>query len=305
MGPKQNRRGFIQLTRAAVVPHLGGLPSVARAASEATGNKDRESSPGNSDLVKANGACVTLRVPCARAGGGIDGCRYVDGARCRVRRRALDHESGCCRLHFACVAADALCASGRHTLIVDCNAIAPDTVHEIAGLVEQAAGVSRRRHHRAAAARHGESQFVRCRGPVISLAGPQLVVHVIGEGIADASALKVCRTRALNKGTQALWLEVLIAAYRRPTRTAVTGVRLSVIVGRSANFQAYRRRPIAGCRTLRDQDLGTVPDDPKFFQGAADIYRSHCCRTRSCDKTRLGKDVVRSSAQRRGIAADR
>jgi hypothetical protein len=45
------------------------------------------------------------------------------------------------------------------------------------------------------------------------LAGPQLVVHVIGEGVADASALKMCYG-ALNKGTQALWLEVLIAAER-------------------------------------------------------------------------------------------
>jgi hypothetical protein len=38
-------------------------------------------------------------------------------------------------------------------------------------------------------------------------------VHVISDGIADASALKMCYG-ALNKGTQALWLEVLIAAQR-------------------------------------------------------------------------------------------
>ena len=38
-------------------------------------------------------------------------------------------------LDFAREAADALRASGHQTLIVDCNAIAPDTVHEIAGLV--------------------------------------------------------------------------------------------------------------------------------------------------------------------------
>ena len=43
------------------------------------------------------------------------------------------------------------------------------------------------------------------------LAGPQLLVHVIGEGIADASARKMCYG-ALN--AQALWLEVLIAAQR-------------------------------------------------------------------------------------------
>src|SRR5215831_20421403 len=41
---------------------------------------------------------------------------------------------------FARVAADALRATGRHTLIVDCNAIAPDTVHAIADLIEKAGG---------------------------------------------------------------------------------------------------------------------------------------------------------------------
>ena len=41
---------------------------------------------------------------------------------------------------FAREAADALRATDRHTLIVDCNAIAPDTVHEMADLVEKAGG---------------------------------------------------------------------------------------------------------------------------------------------------------------------
>src|SRR5688500_2469533 len=39
---------------------------------------------------------------------------------------------------FAREAAGALRASGRRITIVDCNAIAPDTVHEIAGIVEGA-----------------------------------------------------------------------------------------------------------------------------------------------------------------------
>lgn len=43
-------------------------------------------------------------------------------------------------LDFAREAADALRANGHQTLIVDCNAIAPETVHEIAGLVEGAGG---------------------------------------------------------------------------------------------------------------------------------------------------------------------
>jgi 3-hydroxyisobutyrate dehydrogenase-like beta-hydroxyacid dehydrogenase len=41
---------------------------------------------------------------------------------------------------FARDAAQALRATGRKTLIADCNAIAPDTVHEIAKIIEGAGG---------------------------------------------------------------------------------------------------------------------------------------------------------------------
>src|SRR5687767_4442638 len=41
---------------------------------------------------------------------------------------------------FARDAAAALRETGKHTLIADCNAISPDTVHEIAGIIEGAGG---------------------------------------------------------------------------------------------------------------------------------------------------------------------
>src|SRR5262247_4048356 len=43
-------------------------------------------------------------------------------------------------LDFAREAADALRASGCSTLMVDCNAIAPATAHEISGVIERAGG---------------------------------------------------------------------------------------------------------------------------------------------------------------------
>ena len=120
-------------------------------------------------------------------------------------------------LDFAREAADALRASGRHTLIVDCNAIAPDTVHEIAGLVERAGGRFLDAGIIGPPPRGKAKTNLYVSGPgaadLEQLAGPQLIVHVISERIADASALKMCYG-ALNKGTQALWLEVLIAAQR-------------------------------------------------------------------------------------------
>ena len=120
-------------------------------------------------------------------------------------------------VNFAREAADALRASGRHTLIVDCNAIAPETVREIAGVIEQAGGRFLDAGIIGPPPRGKAKTHLYVSGPgaadLEQIAGPQLIVHAIGEGIADASALKMCYG-ALTKGTQALWLEVLIAAQR-------------------------------------------------------------------------------------------
>ena len=43
-------------------------------------------------------------------------------------------------VEFARKAADGIRAAGRKTLFVEANAIAPDTVHEIAGIIESAGG---------------------------------------------------------------------------------------------------------------------------------------------------------------------
>ena len=118
---------------------------------------------------------------------------------------------------FAREVSDAIRTSGRRTLIVDCNAIAPQTVYEIATLVEQAGGRFLDAGIIGPPPRGTAKTNLYVSGPGASdleqLAGPQLLVHPIGERVADASALKMCYG-ALNKGTQALWLEVLIAAER-------------------------------------------------------------------------------------------
>jgi 3-hydroxyisobutyrate dehydrogenase-like beta-hydroxyacid dehydrogenase len=98
------------------------------------------------------------------------------------------------------------------TLIVDCNAIAPDTAREIAGLVEGAGGRFLDAGIIGPPPRGGATTNLYVSGPgaadLEALAGAQLVVQVVSERIGDASALKMC-FGALNKGTQALWLEVL------------------------------------------------------------------------------------------------
>ena len=215
---------------------------------------------------------------------------------------------------FAREASDALRASGRQTLIVDCNAIAPDTVREIAGLVEQAGGRFLDAGIIGPPPRDKAKTNLYVSGPgaadLEQLAGPQLVVHVIGEGIADASALKMCYG-ALNKGTQALWLEVLIAAER-------LGVA-SILEQQLEQFQADRyswtlsQFPILPPKAYRwvpemleiSKTLGAAGITPKVFEGAADIYRFVAGTSlgketpENRDKAREGKDVVRLLAQER------
>ena len=209
---------------------------------------------------------------------------------------------------FAHVAADALRATGRHSLIVDCNAIAPHTVHEIAGLIEKAGGRFLDAGIIGPPPRGKARTNLFASGPSAAdleqLAGPQLLVHAIGEGIADASALKMCYG-ALTKGTQALWLEVLIAAQRLGVADLLDqqlrqsqGERYGWVLGQFPILppKAYRWVP----EMLEiSKTLGAAGMTPKMFEGAADVYRfvagtslgKETPETR--DKTRDGNDVVR------------
>jgi len=213
---------------------------------------------------------------------------------------------------FAQVASDALRATGRNTLIVDCNAIAPDTVHKIADIIEKAGGRFLDAGIIGPPPRGNAKTNLYVSGPgaadLEQLAGPQLNVHVIGKGIADASALKMCYG-ALNKGTQALWLEVLIAAQRLGVADHLERELQRSQAERYAWVLA--QFPILPPKAYRwvpemleiSKTLGTAGMTPKMFQGAADIYRFVAGTSlgketpENRDKTRDGKDVVRLLAE--------
>jgi 3-hydroxyisobutyrate dehydrogenase-like beta-hydroxyacid dehydrogenase len=216
---------------------------------------------------------------------------------------------------FARVAADALRASGRHTLIVDCNAIAPDTVHEIAGLVEKAGGRFLDGGIIGPPPRGKAKTNLYVAGPgaadLEALAGPQLVVHVVSERIADASALKMCYG-ALNKGTQALWLEVLIAAQRLGVddllEQQLRQSRADILDWALGQFPILPPKSYRWVPEMLEisKTLGSAGITPKVFQGAADIYAFVAGSAlgketpENRDKARSGKDVVRLLAQDRG-----
>ena len=218
-------------------------------------------------------------------------------------------------LDFARDAADALRASGRKTLIVDCNAIAPDTVHEIAGVIERAGGRFLDAGIIGPPPRGKAKTNLYVSGPGAAdlerLAGPQLVVNVISERIADASALKMCYG-ALNKGTQALWLDVLIAA----RRLGVDGL-LEQQLRQSHQADIYNwalgQFPILPPKAYRwvpemleiSKTLGAAGITPKVFLGAADVYQFVAGTAlgketpENRDKSREGKDVVRLLGEER------
>lgn len=210
-------------------------------------------------------------------------------------------------LDFARAAASAIRAGGHRTLIADCNAVAPDTAHEIASLIEGAGGrfvdggiIGPPPRDKAKT-----TLFVSGRSApdLEAIAGPQLAVKIVSDRVGDASALKMCYA-ALNKGTQALWLEVLVAAQRlgvdRLLEEQLQRSRADIHDWALSQFpillpKAYRWVPemLEISKTMRSSGI-----TPKVFEGAADIYRfvastplgKETPETR--DTSRTGRDVI-------------
>jgi len=183
-------------------------------------------------------------------------------------------------LAFGREAADALQATGRKTLIVDCNAIAPPTVHEIATVITSAGGRFLDAGIIGPPPRGKAKTNLYVSGPgaadLTQFAGPQLGVSVVSERIGDASAFKMC-SAALTKGTQALWLEVLIAAQRLGVHNLL---ERELQGSRAAIYQwVLGEVPIMPPKAYRwvpemfeiSKTLGTAGVTPKVFQGVADI----------------------------------
>jgi len=216
---------------------------------------------------------------------------------------------------FARDAADALRATKRQTTIADCNAIAPDTVHEIAGIVEKAGGRFLDGGIIGPPPRGKAKTNLYVSGPgaedLKQLAGPQLQIHVVSQRIADASALKMCYA-GLNKGTQALWLEILIAAKRLGVDELLEEqLRSSRSDLLDWAYNQYPKMPPKAYRWVPEmleisKTLGSAGITPKVFEGAADIYKFVAATAlgketpeQVRDGERSGKTVVQSLAKER------
>lgn len=183
-------------------------------------------------------------------------------------------------LGFGRSAASAVRSSGRTTLIVDCNAIAPATSLEIGDMIEAAGGRYLDGGIIGPPPRGTARTSIYVSGPraddLRELESPQLGIVVVSERIGDASALKMC-SGALTKGTQALWLEVLYAAknlgVHEHLEREVQGSRSAIyewVLGQLPIMppKAYRWVPEMLEISKTFDESGMTPD---VFKGISDI----------------------------------
>lgn len=172
-------------------------------------------------------------------------------------------------------------ATGRKIVFVECNAVAPGTMADIAGIMQAAgctvvdAGIV------GPPPRNGAKQRFYVSGPHAQLMNrinsEQIQVRVAGEKIGDASAVKMCYA-ALTKGTTALGTELLIAARKlgvdKVLEAEFKGSQAdkydSVLKGAAGMpFKAYRWVPEMNEIAKTFGDAGMTP---KIYQGTAELY---------------------------------
>jgi len=172
--------------------------------------------------------------------------------------------------------------SGEKITYVDCNAIAPDTTKEIGKIIESAEsrfvdggiiggppapGGSTRLYASGADVREFEQ-----------LKNYGLDVRIAGKEIGQASGLKMVYA-ASTKGTSALSIELLVAAWRMNLFDALMGEwELSQKGRRESLSRSLQSVPSKSRRWIGEMEeiaktFASVGLTPKIFEGAADLYR--------------------------------
>lgn len=172
--------------------------------------------------------------------------------------------------------------TGADLLYVDCNAIAPATVEQIGARIMAAGG----RFSDAGIVgppprKPGTTRFF-ASGPgaaeFAELSAAGLDVRVIGEGIGQASGLKMCYA-ALTKGLIALGTELLIAAHLMGLDDALRDEQQESIPSVLAWLEgAIPGMPPKAYRWVGEMEeiaatFAALGMTPKMLEGAADMYR--------------------------------
>ena len=182
----------------------------------------------------------------------------------------------------ATAVSQALEETGEQIIYVDCNAIAPATVREIGEIISKAgsrfidSGIiggppSPRSFTRLYASGTDTEEFEQ-------LSKYGLDIRVVGKEIGQASGLKMVYA-ALTKGTSALSIELLVAAWRMGLYETLIGEwQLSQkdrhdSLSRSLQSVPGKSRRWVGEMEEIAKTFGSLGLTPRILEGAADLYR--------------------------------
>jgi 3-hydroxyisobutyrate dehydrogenase-like beta-hydroxyacid dehydrogenase len=211
-------------------------------------------------------------------------------------------------LDFAREVAAGMRATCKHPVLVDCNAIAPQTMVEIGRLIADAGGRVVDGGIIGPPPRGEAKPRLYLSGPgaeeLSVLSTPQLIIRTVGSKIGDASATKMCFS-AMNKGMQSLVTELMVASHRLGVADAVTaefGGKIGEVYRYAAGelpkmpSKAYRWVP--EMREIAKTFAG-VGLTPRIFEGAAELYE-FVAQTplgketpENRDKSRTGEEVAK------------
>jgi len=178
-------------------------------------------------------------------------------------------------------AAAAMQATGRRCLFVDCNAVAPQTAHEIDAIIRAAGGDCVDAGIIGPPPRGKASMRMYVSGPQAALleqlSNTGIKVRVMSERIGDASAIKMCYA-SYTKGALALGVEMLMtarhlgvdAALDRELQESAAESR-QWILSRATMMPPKAHRWVPEMLEIAKTFEG-VSLTPRILQGAADMY---------------------------------
>jgi 3-hydroxyisobutyrate dehydrogenase-like beta-hydroxyacid dehydrogenase len=164
---------------------------------------------------------------------------------------------------------------------VDCNAIAPQTVREIEGIVRAAGAVFIDAGIIGSPPRPGDSTRFHCSGPDTSafeaLGRSGLDIRVVGPVIGQASGLKMVYA-ASTKGTTALWTELLVAARALGLEEALLAELGQDNATAGRQLRTIPTMPRRARRWIGEMEeiaktFASLGLTPRMLEGAADMYR--------------------------------
>ncbi|MEE8413479.1 MAG: DUF1932 domain-containing protein [Dehalococcoidales bacterium] len=178
--------------------------------------------------------------------------------------------------------ARALKDTGEQIVYADCNAIAPATVKEIGEIIVKAGSRFVDGGIIGGPPSPGGSTRVYASGPDAGefeqLKNFGLDIRIAGKEIGQASGLKMVYA-ALTKGTSALSLELLVAAWRMGLYETLMGEWETSQKGRQESLgRSLQSIPSKSKRWIGEMEeiaktFADVGLTPKILEGAADIYR--------------------------------